>query len=147
MQCETCKNYPDKCHKCNGSLYYSEIKKHKKIVKYSQRKGSRLEEETIRAQPNSGATLFAKGDCISENILIECKSTTKKSYSIKKEELEKIFDQSRVEGRMPILNFGFEEKNGYNQIYSIVRYEDLLALITDDTKFIKITSRKNHQDQ
>ena len=40
---------------------------------------------------NSGATAFAKGDVATDNILIECKTCTenKKSFSIKKEWLEK----------------------------------------------------------
>jgi hypothetical protein len=46
-----------------------------------------------KQQPNSGASKFAAGDCVVESasLLIECKTsmTEKKSYSIKKEVLEK----------------------------------------------------------
>lgn len=40
---------------------------------------------------NSGATAFSKGDVVTDNWLIECKTTTteKKSFAIKKEWLEK----------------------------------------------------------
>lgn len=44
-------------------------------------------------QPNSGASKFSAGDCVVEeaSLLIECKTsmTEKKSYSIKKEVLDK----------------------------------------------------------
>lgn len=41
--------------------------------------------------PNSGATKFVKGDILTDNFLIECKTTLtpKKSFAIKKEWLEK----------------------------------------------------------
>lgn len=44
-----------------------------------------------KQQSNSGATQFAKGDIISDDFLIEAKTTTseKKSFSIKREWLEK----------------------------------------------------------
>ena len=46
-----------------------------------------------KQQPNSGAAKFAAGDCIVEDasLLIECKTsmTEKKSYSVKKEVLDK----------------------------------------------------------
>ncbi len=46
-----------------------------------------------RQQPNSGASKFSAGDCVVEeaSLLIECKTsmTEKKSYSIKKEVLDK----------------------------------------------------------
>lgn len=45
-----------------------------------------------KQQSNSGATAFNKGDVITDDFLIECKTTTctqKASFSIKKEWLEK----------------------------------------------------------
>ena len=46
-----------------------------------------------KQQPNSGATKFRPGDCVVENasLLIECKTsmTEKRSYSIKKDVLDK----------------------------------------------------------
>lgn len=45
-----------------------------------------------KQQSNSGATTFAKGDVLTHDFLIECKTTTctsKASFSIKKEWLDK----------------------------------------------------------
>ena len=44
-------------------------------------------------QPSSGSTPFAKGDVITDDWLIECKTTTKpkSSFSIKKEWIDKNF--------------------------------------------------------
>lgn len=51
-----------------------------------------------KQQANSGATGFAKGDVITDNWLIECKTTTKpkSSFSIKKEWIDKNYIE-RVE--------------------------------------------------
>lgn len=63
--------------------------------------------------PNSGGTRFGGGDVLTEDFLIEAKTPTKekKSFSIKKEWLEKAneqaFEQGKCEG---ILAFRFEPK-------------------------------------
>ena len=73
-----------------------------------------------RVQPNSGATPFLKGDVVSDNWLIECKTqlTSKSSMSIKKEWLEKL-EEERLAMRKPNMalafNFGPDE-----EIYYIV---------------------------
>ena len=59
---------------------------------FSKRQESGVSKKlNLKVQPNSGATAFAKGDVIGENLLLECKTLTapRKSHSIKKEWLEK----------------------------------------------------------
>ena len=61
-----------------------------------------------RVQPNSGATPFLKGDVISDNWLIECKTqlTSKNSMSIKREWLEKL-EEERLAMRKPNMALAF----------------------------------------
>ena len=69
-----------------------------------------------RKQLNSGALPFSKGDVITESFLIECKTTTtpKKSFSIKREWLDKLKGES-LSMRKPysVLAFNYEP-NGKN---------------------------------
>lgn len=67
---------------------------------------------------NSGATAFAKGDVATDNILIECKTCTenKKSFSIKKEWLEKNKEEAFAMGKdysVLAFNFGPDSANYY----------------------------------
>lgn len=50
---------------------------------------------------NSGATAFSKGDVTTDNWLIECKTTTteKKSFSVKKDWLEKNKEEAFAMGK------------------------------------------------
>lgn len=65
------------------------------------RKYSNLQERRIakklqgKKQLNSGATMFAKGDVITDNFLVECKTKIKdsKSISIQKEWIEKLKEE------------------------------------------------------
>lgn len=69
-----------------------------------------------RQQSNSGATAFNKGDVITDDWLIECKTTTKpkSSFSIKKEWIDKNFIE-RVEMLKPYSAIAFQFKpNGTN---------------------------------
>lgn len=65
--------------------------------KYSRRQESRVA-RTIggKVQANSGATAFHKGDVISDNFLIECKTATteKASMSIKQDWIEKLKEEA-----------------------------------------------------
>lgn len=83
---------------------------------------------------NSGASDFFKGDVRTNNILLECKTSTKevKSFSIKKEWLEKL-DQERFMMGKPhcALGFDFGDGNDYFIINTslmelLVEYCDLL---------------------
>lgn len=69
-----------------------------------------------KVQTSSGSSSFLKGDVISTKCLIECKTSTseKKSFSIKKEWLEKLEEQCFAMGKKhPILVFDFGDGNNY----------------------------------
>ena len=71
-----------------------------------------------RTVANSGATLFNKGDVTTSNILVECKTcvTEKKSFSIKKEWLEKNKEEAFEMGKdysVLVFNFGPDTDNYY----------------------------------
>lgn len=67
---------------------------------------------------NSGATAFNKGDIVTDNWLIEAKTVTeeRKSFSIKKEWLEKNKEEAFAMGKLYealAFNFGPNEDNYY----------------------------------
>ena len=69
-----------------------------------------------KQQSNSGATAYNKGDVITDDWLIECKTTTKpkSSFSIKKEWIDKNFIE-RVEMLKPYSAIAFQfEPDGTN---------------------------------
>jgi len=69
-----------------------------------------------KVQTSSGSSDFLKGDVVSDTCLIECKTcvTEKKSFSIKKEWLEKVDEQCYAMGkRYPILAFDFGDGENY----------------------------------
>jgi hypothetical protein len=69
-----------------------------------------------KVQVSSGSSAFLKGDVIANSCLVECKTCEepKKSFSIKKEWLEKIDEQCFAMGKQyPILAFDFGEKKNY----------------------------------
>ena len=56
----------------------------------------------LKLQPNSGATPFAKGDLKDENLLVECKTLTRKqkSRTIEKEWLTKLQEEQLSMGKL-----------------------------------------------
>ena len=69
-----------------------------------------------KVQTSSGSSDFLKGDVISDTCLIECKTCTteKKSFSIKKEWLDKIEEQCfEMRKRYPVLAFDFGDGDNY----------------------------------
>ena len=69
-----------------------------------------------QVQVSSGSSKFYKGDVQNNNFLIECKTCTqpKKSFSIKKEWLEKIQLQSlEMRKNYPVLAFDFGDDENY----------------------------------
>ena len=69
-----------------------------------------------KVQTSSGSSDFLKGDVVSDTCLIECKTciTEKKSFSIKKEWLDKVDEQCYAMGkRYPILAFDFGDGENY----------------------------------
>jgi len=65
-----------------------------------------------RQRPASGAMVGAKGDISFNNILLEAKSTTCSSISIKLAWLLKIAHEARSEGKIPALSLSFTRSDG-----------------------------------
>ena len=71
-----------------------------------------------KVQAGSGCSAFVKGDVSTDKCLIECKTSTteKKSFSVKREVLDKIEEQAfAMRKPYPVLafNFGDNEENYY----------------------------------
>lgn len=66
-----------------------------------------------RRQRGSGSSDYAKGDVKTENFLIECKQTEKKSLSVKGDWLSKITREAMASGKTPALSIeikGIEDR-------------------------------------
>lgn len=82
--------------------------------------------------PNSGATMFVKGDCYNDNWLIECKTKTKPSdsISIKKSWIEKNKEEALFMGKEYsglAFSFGPDEPNYY--IIDEYLFQDLIEYL------------------
>ena len=71
-------------------------------------KGRKFEEK-VQKTINSGAFVFDKGDLKTDNYLIECKYTEKKSFSITKKILEKIWNEALESNKLPKLIVGIKD--------------------------------------
>lgn len=88
--------------------------------KHEKRTAKKLSATT---QTSSGSSDFLKGDVVSNKCLIECKTamTEKKSFSIKKEWLDKIDEQCFSMGKKyPILAFDFGTGDNYYILNELV---------------------------
>ena len=82
-----------------------------------------------RLRPGSGSFRPFKGDVITDDYLIECKSTEKQQFVLKKEILLKIEKEAISEGRVPLLVVRFEDKrNSSGGIYVISKLDDFLEM-------------------
>lgn len=89
--------------------------------------------------PNSGATMFAKGDLTTDDFLLECKTKTThaESISIKKDWLEKNKQEALFMGKKHsalVFSFGPDEPNHY--IIDEYLFQDLL-------EYLKIKEKQN----
>lgn len=104
--------------------YYSK-KQEKKVAK----------EVNGKRTANSGATAFQKGDVIAEDFLVECKTTTtsKSSFSIKKEWIEKNEEEAFAMGKghsAIAFSFGEGEPNYY--ILNEKHFKEYLKLLREE---------------
>jgi hypothetical protein len=77
-------------------------------VKDSQRQERALAREVLGSvNAGSGNGWVRKGDVRSERELWECKITSAKSFSLKYDDLRKVFEQAIVDGRIPIFMVEF----------------------------------------
>lgn len=107
----------------HSTRYYSS-KQEKQIAKST---GSRL-------QPNSGATLFKKGDVANSDWLFEAKTCMKEqeSFSIKKDWLDKLKQESfamNKEFYALVFNFGINQENYF--ILNEKIFKQILSLLEE----------------
>ena len=75
-----------------------------------------------KLKPNSGAFVGHKGDVEFGEYLVECKTTSKKSFSVKKEILDKIYTEALMADRKPIVFIRFEGSK-YPQVWVMLDME------------------------
>jgi len=105
------------------------------IGKVGRKSESRLA-KTLNAKqrPASGSLAGAKGDISFDNILLEAKSTTAQSISLKLSWLLKISHEARSEGKIPALSLSFTKADGTPYLdgewvaLPLHQYLELLAL-------------------
>lgn len=105
----------------NPTRYYS----HKQESSVAKATGGNL-------TPNSGATMFAKGDLVTEQFLIECKTKTthSDSISIKKSWIDKNEQEALFMGKKYsalVFSFGPDEPNHY--IIDEYLFQDLIEYL------------------
>lgn len=111
--------------------------------KYKSTRDKSKEQESILAkklgikkQSNSGATRFQKGDLLGTNILIECKTTMqddKKSFSIKKEWIEKNKDEAfQMSKYYSAIAFNFGNNNQNYFVIDENMFQQLLEIIENE---------------
>lgn len=66
-------------------------------------------------QPGSGALHGVKGDMTKADFLLENKSSQSASFSVKQEQLQKVYQEALALGRKPALAFQFVNSGGNSQ--------------------------------
>ncbi len=74
----------------------------------NKNKGSQFEKKVQKAI-NSGALWFDKGDLKTDDLMIECKYTNKKSYRITTATLQKLWNDALEANKMPRLVIGIDD--------------------------------------
>lgn len=142
-----CKNY-GKCYRCRDYKLLNTGKRSMKITEHkhdariaaSDNSWEDLEQqvanelnkvpdiEQARRSRASGALWFEKGDIQDQLLHPECKErTAEKSFSIKREWLEKAQEECKYSDKTMCLPFRFK---GDDQIYVVFRNQDIMELIT-----------------
>ena len=128
---------------CDGERLYKPIKPKQGLKAGTRKKqGIALEQDVVdlynnmalgRRKRNSGALWYDPGDVDLVQMLGEAKergtvnSRGQKTFQVTKEMLEKIaFEADTYEDKLPILFFRFK---GDDQVYSILRFEDIVSLV------------------
>lgn len=60
--------------------------------------------------PGSGSGWIRKADVRTDDLLIEFKTTTKDSFTLKASDLNKIFEQALIDDKMPVFEIEFAER-------------------------------------
>jgi hypothetical protein len=85
------------------------------VLRANHQRRSKLQEKRAARDyggsvtPGSGNQWHSKADVHSDKLLIECKTTTKKSYAVKPEDFKKLYFQALVENKIPVLEIEFDD--------------------------------------
>lgn len=82
-----------------------------------------------RVRPNSGATLYAKGDVLTPLFLVEAKTTERKSFSLTQDLLKKIESEAFAEGKDPLMIVRFEKMEDIPQDWAVLPLRVLRSLL------------------
>ena len=109
------------CSPCQQGYLKSEVEIRTKYRNLNTEKSDRHEKKAAKKirgrQPMaSGALSFGKADVFNDLVRVECKTTEKRSYSIKKELLLKVANETE-HGKIPVFNIQFEEQTGNLNYY------------------------------
>ena len=107
--------------------------------------------QEARRSRASGALWFERGDVVDSILHPECKErTAEKSFSIKREWLEKAVNECKYSDKFMCLPFRFK---GDDQVYTVMRNEDIMELVTlmkayiaDNERMRKIIYEHEHMD-
>lgn len=109
------------------------------------RKKSQKQEKSVaksiggRVTPASGALWGAKGDVRSDKFLIECKTTDKPLYSVKKQIWQKICEEALQDNlRIPVMCISVQ-----NNDFALIAYKHLRGIDGELDSVIKRTRYKN----
>lgn len=159
-----CKCFPDKCFRCDGEKLFNNSKKSKtKIFERKQDYKTANEDNSwedlekqiaqglnriptmkeARRARASGALWFEKGDVVDSILHPECKErTAEKSFSVKREWLEKALAECKYSDKTMCLPFRFK---GDDQIYIVMRNQDIMELITMMKAYMQDNERMSEE--
>ena len=111
------------CPRCKATYKRTDVEVASAYRNLNKEKSDRHEKKAAkkirgRQTPASGAMAFNKADVYSDLVRMECKTTEKRSYSLKKELLLKVAGETE-HGKMPVFNVRFEEESGNLNYYII----------------------------
>ena len=111
------------CASCKVEYKKSEVEVKSSFRNLNREKSDRHEKRAAkkirgRQTPASGAMAFNKADVYSDIVRMECKTTEKKSYSLKKELLLKVAEETE-RGKIPVFNIRYEDESGNLNYYVI----------------------------
>ena len=93
-----------------------------------------------RRTPNSGATLFTKGDVVTKTFCIECKTQMdeKKSFSVKRDWINKLEEEAFASGKPNwaiAFNFGGENQSENYYIVDEKLFKKLVSGEDEDARY------------
>ncbi len=93
---------------------------------------SKAQEDRVASQtggkktPGSGNKFYAKGDVKTKHILVECKTTKNDSYSLKKDDFERLMDQALSKALDPVFQVDMP-----NLSLAIVPWANFMTMLGD----------------